>query len=79
VAPETTVTPAADRFVSMKVRSRLHRWLKARAAERGMSMYALLERWLGMLHGRKPWEPLTPAGDPTRCRACGRLLGEPPC
>lgn len=40
----------------MKVRSRMHRWVKVRAAERGLAMYALLEEWLVELHGKTPWE-----------------------
>ena len=49
--------PSEDRFVTMKVRGRMHRWFKAQAAERGVAMYVLLEQWLADLHGQKPWEP----------------------
>ena len=63
----------AVRFVSMKVRASLHRWVKARAAERGVAIYVLLEQWLEKLHGRR-WDA-PPAADDARCDACGKLRG----
>lgn len=61
-----------SRFVSMKVRASLHRWVKARAAERGVAIYVLLEQWLEKLHGRR-WD--APTSDEARCTACGKLRG----
>lgn len=45
-----------DRFTTIKVRESVRRWIKMRAAEEGVPMYALFEQLLEEAASGRPWE-----------------------
>jgi len=51
----------ASQFTTIKIRDDLRRWIKQRAAEEGIPMYALVERMISKSlpkkeRGKQPWE-----------------------
>lgn len=47
-----------ERFTTIKVREPVRRWIKMKAAEKGISMYELVEEMLSKAADGTPWEAI---------------------